>query len=100
MDNPWSGEPSRHPVLKPTSSQPFNAEPPISVLVDSFKTPNDFFYVINHLPVPEPDIDPKSYELSVELEGTDNNLTLTLDDIKKMPKHSYGRYNVWRQSKI
>lgn len=39
MADPWSGEPRRHPILKPASKQPFNAEPPPTLLTDSFITP-------------------------------------------------------------
>lgn len=39
MHDPWSGEPKRHPILKAASAKPFNAEPPISILTDSFLTP-------------------------------------------------------------
>lgn len=37
--DPWSNEPKRHLILKPASKRPFNAEPPASILVDSFLTP-------------------------------------------------------------
>lgn len=37
--DPWSNEPKRHPLLRPTSLKPFNAEPPSSILIDSFLTP-------------------------------------------------------------
>lgn len=39
----------------------------------------------NHLPVPE--IDAESYELDIEIEGTDKTKTLTLKDIRALPKH-------------
>lgn len=39
LDDPWAQEPKRHPVLKPASMKPFNAEPPPSLLIDSFLTP-------------------------------------------------------------
>lgn len=39
LDNPWANEPVRHPVLKPASERPFNAEPPADLLIDSFLTP-------------------------------------------------------------
>lgn len=86
LDNPWSNEPKRHAILKPASKQPFNAEPPMSLLTDSFNTPNDFFYVRNHLPVPTVDI--ASYELEIEVHGSKNHLNLKLADIKKFPKHT------------
>lgn len=39
MADPWVAEPKRHPILKPASLKPFNAEPPPSILIDSFITP-------------------------------------------------------------
>ncbi|XP_058461125.1 sulfite oxidase, mitochondrial [Malaya genurostris] len=84
--NPWAAEPKRHPILKPAAQKPFNAEPPPSVLVDSFLTPNEFFYVRNHLPVPEVDIN--EYELNVEIELNGKSKTLKFEDLKKFPKHS------------
>lgn len=48
--------------------RPFNAEPPPELLLDAgFITPNDLYYVRNHLPVP--DVDPEKYRLHVEVEG-------------------------------
>lgn len=110
MEDPYSNDPRRHGVLKPASKKPYNAEPnPPSLLVESFYTPkydfikikffiitvlltytlflnfSDIFYVRNHLPVPV--IDPKTYELEVEIEGSKKTLTLNLDQIKKLPKH-------------
>ncbi|XP_055598643.1 sulfite oxidase, mitochondrial isoform X2 [Uranotaenia lowii] len=87
--NPWAAEPKRHPILKAATERPFNAEPPASVLVDSFLTPNEFFYVRNHLPVPEVDI--KEYELEIDVElgkGKGKSKVLKLDDLKKYPKHT------------
>lgn len=45
---------------------------------------SEFFYVRNHLPVPELNAD--SYELSIEIEGTETSKTITLSDIKALPK--------------
>lgn len=48
--------------------RPFNAEPPPELLLDAgFITPNELYYVRNHLPVP--DVDPEKYRLHVEVEG-------------------------------
>lgn len=47
---------------------------------------SEYFYVRNHLPVPL--VNPQTYELEVEIDGTDKSITLTLDDIKKLPKYS------------
>jgi len=52
-DDPYSHEPRRHPALRVHASKPFNAETPGQLLVDQFITPNDLFYVRNHLPVPQ-----------------------------------------------
>ncbi|XP_054728446.1 sulfite oxidase, mitochondrial isoform X2 [Anastrepha obliqua] len=91
MGSPWANEPKRHPLLKAASIRPFNAEPPMDLLVAHFFTPNDFFYVRNHLPVPY--ISTKNYELEIAIETTKSGTkeqikTLSLDDIKKMPKHT------------
>ncbi|XP_053681215.1 sulfite oxidase, mitochondrial [Anopheles nili] len=86
LHDPWSTEPKRHPILKPATLKPFNAEPPASILVDSFVTPTQFFYVRNHLPVP--DVDVKSYELELENEKTGKGKTIHFKDILNYPKHS------------
>lgn len=39
LGSPWAAEPKRHPILKPASERPFNAEPPVSILVENFITP-------------------------------------------------------------
>ncbi|XP_046685969.1 sulfite oxidase, mitochondrial [Homalodisca vitripennis] len=85
MEDPYSNEPQRHPALHTSSLRPYNAEPPSALLVDSFITPTALFYVRNHLPVP--DVDEKSYELEISGVGI-KSTTLTLEDIKKFPKHS------------
>ncbi|RZC37714.1 sulfite oxidase, mitochondrial [Asbolus verrucosus] len=86
MSDPYSSDPPRHAVLKPASVKPFNAETPPFLLVEQFITPNELFYVRNHLPVPQ--IDPETYELEVEVEGSNKTVLLTLDDLKKFPKHT------------
>jgi sulfite oxidase len=62
-DGPYSHDPTRHPALKVNSSQPFNAEPPPELLMESFITPNDLFFVRNHLPVPE--VDTENFKLKI-----------------------------------
>ncbi|XP_005186168.2 sulfite oxidase, mitochondrial [Musca domestica] len=91
MGSPWAMEPKRHPLLKPASERPFNAEPPLTILAENFYTPNEFFYVRNHLPVPV--IDVKTYELEVEIEtdkagAKSTQKALSFEDIKALPKHS------------
>ncbi|POM67027.1 Sulfite oxidase [Phytophthora palmivora] len=86
-DGPYSKDPTRHPALKVNSSTPFNAEPPAELLMESFITPNDLFFVRNHLPVPEVDID--KYTLKITGVGVDSQkqLEFTLDDLKSKFKH-------------
>ncbi|CAH2224296.1 sulfite oxidase, mitochondrial [Pelobates cultripes] len=87
--DPYSHDPSRHPVYKVNSLKPFNAEPPPEILTDSYVTPNDFFFKRNHLPVPE--INPDQYELVIETpNGTKGGkpLQLSLSDLKtRFPRH-------------
>jgi sulfite oxidase len=64
----WANEPERSPALIPLSKRPFNAETPEGVL-DEFFTPNDMFFVRNHMPVPVMQDAHKSFCLQVEGEG-------------------------------
>ncbi|CAI9590405.1 unnamed protein product, partial [Staurois parvus] len=64
LSDPYSQDPSRHPVLKINSAKPFNAEPPPEFLTENYITPNELFFKRNHLPVP--DINPDEYQLTVE----------------------------------
>ncbi len=61
--DPYANEPKRHPALVVRSQQPFNAETPVDVLGTSRLTPNELFYVRNHLPVPH--VDPASWSVSL-----------------------------------
>ncbi|XP_033758440.1 sulfite oxidase-like [Pecten maximus] len=78
--NPYANDPKRHPALRPSSSTPFNAEPPLQLLPDNFLTPNDLFFVRNHLPVP--DVDPKTYKLEVGIDGASRKKNINLNDLK------------------
>lgn len=85
--SPYDTDPPRHPELIVQTTAPYTAEPPGHVLVSSQHTPNDLFYVRNHMPVPV--IDEKEYGLRIV--GRDGSLlaTLTMDDLRnKFPKVS------------
>ncbi|XP_017138672.1 probable sulfite oxidase, mitochondrial [Drosophila miranda] len=89
LGSPWAQEPERHALLKPASKRPFNAEPPIGLLAEKFYTPNEMFYVRNHLPVPV--LVPEEYELEIDTSGGEQGgplLTLTLAQIKALPRHT------------
>ncbi|GAB6029610.1 hypothetical protein CHUAL_005350 [Chamberlinius hualienensis] len=86
MSDPYSGDPKRHAALKPSSVKPFNAEPPLQILVESHHTPNDLFFVRHHLPVPN--IDEANFEL--EIEGDKRKTSnFKLQDLKvKFPQYT------------
>jgi len=83
--DPFANEPKdRHMLLGPISDRPFNAEPSPDVLVANFYTPNDMFFVRNHLAVP--DIKADDFKLEVGGLGALEEVALTLDNLKQFPK--------------
>lgn len=87
VGDPYENEPKdRHPSLLVRSTAPMNAETPLELLAEVLLTPNDIFYIRNHLPVPE--IDKKNYKLRVEGEGL-KSLVLDMDALKaRFKKHT------------
>eukprot|EP01116_Phalansterium_solitarium_P002324 TRINITY_DN12279_c0_g1_i1.p1 TRINITY_DN12279_c0_g1~~TRINITY_DN12279_c0_g1_i1.p1 ORF type:complete len:562 (+),score=164.73 TRINITY_DN12279_c0_g1_i1:128-1813(+) len=86
-NDPYAHDPDRHPAMVVRSQKPFNSEPPISLLADNMVTPNDLFYIRNHLPVPE--IDEKDYVLEITGENLPKPVRLTLNELKyKFPHHT------------
>lgn len=85
-EGPYAKDPVRSPILKVNTNEPFNAETPSVLLTEHFTTPNDIFFVRNHLPVPE--VDAKVYRLEVSGPGL-QGVSLTLEDLKKkFPQHT------------
>ncbi len=114
--DPFGSDPSRHPALIVRAAKPFNAETPAELITgsmlrrrvcasrdavlprrvvvvcqrrpaDSFVTPNDLFYVRNHLPVPV--VDAKGYALTVEGPAGTKSLSLSVDSLRaSFPLHS------------
>ena len=80
-------DPIRHPDLLPATSKPFNGEPRIERLTESYLTPNELFYTRNHLSVP--DICPEEYRLIIKGKGLKKKkIVYTLEDLKtKFKKH-------------
>ena len=73
--------------MKVVSKKPFNAEIPLGLAADAFYTPNDLFYVRNHLGTPNFENE-EDYELEVTGVGLPTEgITLKLSDIKKFPKY-------------
>jgi sulfite oxidase len=87
IQDPYSTDPVRFPGFRVRSNKPFNAEPPLSLLIDKYITPNEIFFVRNHLPVPQ--VDAETYHLTVTGKGINKDLNLSLEDLKtKFPKHT------------
>ncbi|KAL8583283.1 hypothetical protein ACOMHN_043060 [Nucella lapillus] len=85
VNDPYTNEPARSPILIPSARKPFNAEPPSQLLAEKFLTPNDLFYVRNHLPVPV--VDPSKY--SLEVQGSHKGAVFSLHQLRKQfPKKS------------
>ena len=87
IQDPYENEPTdRHTALSVRSQRPMNAETPMELLADSIITPNELFYIRNHLPVPE--VDGEKWRLGVSGEGL-KALELSLEDLRtKFRKHS------------
>ncbi|XP_045459962.1 sulfite oxidase, mitochondrial [Melitaea cinxia] len=81
-DELWAKEPYRDKRLIVKTAKPFNAEVPPKVQIEQFNTPNEVFYVRQHMPVP--DIDVKEHKLTVTIVGKNTKVKeFTLEDLKK-----------------
>ena len=79
IDDPFENDPKRDTRLHVHTQRPCNAETQNAELA-SFLTPNEVFYVRNHLWTPEADV--KSHVLKIELpDGTEKKYTL--QDLKR-----------------
>jgi DMSO/TMAO reductase YedYZ molybdopterin-dependent catalytic subunit len=74
--------PGKKPLIM-LSDRPPNFEAPIEYLRTPI-TPNDQFFVRYHL-ADIPEVDPKTYKISVGGDGANGTAEITLDDLKKMP---------------
>jgi sulfite oxidase len=81
----YETDPPRDPNLLACTQKPFNGEPRLDLLTRDYITPNELFYVRNHLAVPV--IHPKEYRLIVKGKGIQKK-TFTLEELKtKFKKH-------------
>lgn len=89
LDSPYVNDPIRHPALLVRTSEPFNAETPIQLVPDNYITPNDLFFVRNHLPVPIVK-DIENFRIQFSVDGKDSfGFEISLDELKKnYAKHS------------
>ncbi|XP_034830986.1 sulfite oxidase [Maniola hyperantus] len=81
-DELWAKEPYRDKRLLVKTAKPFNAEIPPKLQVQHFDTPNELFYVRQHMPVP--DLDAKTHKLKVVLVGKTTTVReFSLDELHK-----------------
>lgn len=81
----YETDPIRDKNNLPCTYKPYCGEPRIDILTEDYYTPNELFYVRNHLAVP--DIDPEEYVLIVKGKGLKKH-KFTLKDLKTMfPRH-------------
>jgi sulfite oxidase len=76
-----------HPRLRVRQESPLNAEPAPDALRESFRTPNELFFIRNHGDVPA--VDPGAYRLTVD--GlVESPLSLSLADLRRFPRITVG----------
>jgi sulfite oxidase len=80
VEDPFSTDPARDESLIERSARPCNAETPASRL-GAFITPNEVFYVRNHLWVPDI-ADPAAHNLKIELIDGEE-VEYTLNDLRR-----------------
>lgn len=85
--DPFANDPKRHPSLTVLTQKPFNAEAPKQQSAANLVTPNELFFVRNHLPVPQVDVDKFRLEI-VNEDG--RSVPLSLHELKslKLPEYT------------
>ncbi|CAB3256168.1 unnamed protein product [Arctia plantaginis] len=79
----WVSEPVRDKRLIVKSKQPFNAEIPAKLIVESLDTPNELFFVRQHMPVPE--LEAKDHKLEIIVKnGNTHTKVFDLEQLGKM----------------
>lgn len=82
IEDPFEDDPERDPRLITHTAKPRNAEPPNAELDEEFHTPNELFYVRNHMWVPVVKEDEaENHVLTVELPDGETR-TYTLSDLR------------------
>ncbi|XP_048489131.1 sulfite oxidase, mitochondrial [Plutella xylostella] len=88
-DELWAKEPYRRKELIVKTAKPFNAEVPPKIQVDHFDTPNDLFFVRQHMAVPE--LDPLTHRVTVTVRGEGGKAggearSFSMEDLDKFPQ--------------
>jgi sulfite oxidase len=79
----FENDPVRDESLIVRSERPYNAEAAMDSL-EEFITPNEKFYVRNHLPVPKVELE--TFKVGIEGAGISTVKEYSLEDLKKFPK--------------
>ncbi|KAM3958625.1 sulfite oxidase isoform 2-T2 [Aphomia sociella] len=86
-DELWVKEPYRDKRLIVKTAKPFNAEIPPKYQIEHFDTPNELFYVRQHMPVP--DLDASKHRLRVLVKnGTTRQFEFTLQELERFERVS------------
>jgi sulfite oxidase len=80
VNDPYIKDPTRSSDLNYHSVTPCNAETPLDEITNNWITPNDLWYIRNHNPVPNIDIN--KYKLNIS--STSNDYVFTIDELKKL----------------
>ncbi|CAG9136285.1 unnamed protein product [Plutella xylostella] len=88
-DELWAKEPYRRKELIVKTAKPFNAEVPPKIQVDHFDTPNDLFFVRQHMAVPE--LDPLTHRVTITVRGAGGKeggeaRSFSMEDLDKFPQ--------------
>lgn len=89
IQDPFDDDPVRDPRLTTHTAKPCNAEPPNQDLDDDFLTPNELFYVRNHMWVPVVDGEAArgGHILTIELPDGEQRI-YTVDELRRrFPTH-------------
>ncbi|CAK7234745.1 hypothetical protein SBRCBS47491_009052 [Sporothrix bragantina] len=87
IEDPFAGDPTRDKRLVVLTQKPCNAEPAPPQLARDFVTPNELFYVRNHMWVPVVDTaEAEQHLLTVELPDGDVR-EYTLDELRSRFRH-------------
>ena len=79
----YVNDPIRDSELKFHSLKPCNAETPIKHIMNNWITPTDYWYIRNHNPVP--DVDINKYELNLSYDSCNLDKKYTLKQLQNMP---------------
>lgn len=82
-DEMWANEPIRDRRLIVKSLRPFNAEIPSKLQMLSLDTPNELFYVRQHMPVPEMHAETHKLNVVIKNGTTSKNVNFKLNDLAK-----------------